>query len=603
MKKGKITIDELIELVPKLCDDIYGELAGKFQKDEQFYELDFKGELKIPDDFADEGIVLPTARDMVDAFVDHIDISNAKIFVNRKGTHTMPSEEAEMMRKYYLGVNYAINLYSDIAPGRVAAKHYALHGLSVVKTIWDADKWATKPMRDVGESDEAYKVRIEEWQGQTESVFPIVVQAVNPRCVFPDPSYVGRRFVIERHKKMCIDVLGRYPHWSNPRGKNPADDVEFISYWDGTYRCDLFDNEPILKTRSGMVEHGYGFLPYIFMESGLGNLSFEAKPEHRYVGLLRYMFDLLIAESRDFSIADVILAKTAWGGGFLEGDNTNLVTEVNQKFGKWQKLPPGVKAVPITPQTPPDALSLHLARTSSAIGEHAAPRSTRGLSETGVRSGADRRLIMAEGVRRFKYSEDAFRHGWAKVLINCAKLYKNVIPGNMKLWARGSTPADEFEEIIDKEKMKEPFSCYVEFAPISEEDEYRRHDDLERLLASGIVTKKWARTQMSNVDPVAMEREEEKERIKQSPALLQIKDQYIGTKMQEALMSMGMQPPMAGGMAGMSPAQGDAGRRMVPPITNRAPLGSMGNLENQWKQQRSQTPMSPTQGQFGGGNR
>lgn len=604
MKKGKINHEEIKGLVAK-CEEIYGGLHTKWGEEEQFYELDFKGKLDIPEDFKSEGIVLPTARDMVDTFVDHIDISNARIFVNRKGTTNLSAEEAEIMRKYYLGVNYAINLYADIAPGRVAAKHYALHGLTVVRTIWDADKWPDKPMRDADESDDDYKDRIAVWEEQTQFVFPLNVQAINPRCIMPDPSYMGRQFVIERHKKMCLDVYKRWPHWGNPLGKKIQDEVDFISYWDDTYRCDLLDGEPVLKVRGGVAKHNYGFIPYTFIDSGLGNLSYEAKPEMRYVGLLRYMMDLLIAESRDFSIADIILAKTAWGGGFLEGEQANLVTDVYQKFGQWTSLPAGVKPVPVTPQVPPDALNLHLARTSDFISAHAAPRSLRGLSETGVRSGADRRLIIAEASARYQYSRDAFRYGWAKVLINCAKLYKNVVPGDIRLWSRGTTPAEEFDEVIKKDKMKEPFTCYVEFAPISEEDEYRRHDDLERLVKAGIVTKKWARTQMSNVDPIAMEREEEKEIIKQSPALMQIRDQYIGQRMQEALMGIGGNIPPTPGIGGI-PRPGmpsEAGRRLVPPITERAPLGSGEEMQGGLKQQRSQKPMFPGQGQFGGGQR
>jgi len=79
------------------------------------------------------------------------------------------------------------------------------------------------------------------------------------------------------------------------------------------------------------------------------------------------------------------------------------------------------------------------------------------------------------------------------------RVLKNVVPGEFNVWAR--TPSDEFDIEFTKDDIVEPFNCYVEFAPVSEEDEYRRHDDLERLTAAGIVTRKWSREQMSNVDP------------------------------------------------------------------------------------------------------
>jgi hypothetical protein len=317
-----------------------------------------------------------------------------------------------------------------------------------------------------------------------------------------------------------------------------------------------------------------------------------------------------VAESRDFSISDIVLKREAWPTKDLVGKNAAQVTEYSQEYGALNRLPEGVEVAEKTHAVPPDALNQHFYRTSDAIAAHAAPRSVRGLGETGVRSGADRRLMISEAASRYRYSEDAFRNGTAKVLTNCARLMKNVIPGNMRVWAR--TPTDEFDVEIDKTKMKEPFTCYVEFAPISEEDEYRRHDDLERLATAGIVTRQWARTQMSNVDPIKMEREEEKERIKNDPAIQQAVSQYLAGKMAEALAkrsaaeSINNPPPAVPGPAGSSqgsagPAQGP-GRALVPPIPNVAPPGSAGALQNQLAGLRQPMPINQ-QGQTGGGNR
>ena len=168
--------------------------------------------------------------------------------------------------------------------------------------------------------------------------------------------------------------------------------------------------------------------------------------------------------------------------------------------------------------------------------------------------------------------------------------------------------------------MKEPFTCYVEFAPISEEDEYRRHDDLNRQIQTGLLTKKAARRQLSNVDPEALEREEEEEKIRNSPALNQALDMYIGTKIAAAIAQRqaaegpvapvappmppaGMpptgQPPMP--PTGMPPAGQPVPGRMTPPITQAAtPVQTQ---QTQLRQLRSPIPISPTQGQTGGGRR
>lgn len=601
MKKGKPSFEEIKDdLYPK-CKKLYGEkLFPKFEEDQKYYELDFQSELNLPVEFADEGIVLPTARDFVDVFVDHIDIANARVFVNRKGTSNISLEDAEMMRKFYLGLIHRTNVESDISPWRVAAKHYALHGLTILKTVWDADRWPDKPAQKENESEDAYAKRIDEWRSQTHESLPIVIQAISPRCVMPDPSYGGRMFVIEEHKKIALDVSKRWPHWRNPNGKNAGDEVDFVSYWDDTYRCDFIDGEPILKVKGGVAKHNYGFIPYVFIDSGLGNISYDARPEMRYVGILRYIMDLLISESRDYSISDVVLKREAWPWYSIEGENANLVTEVDQYYGKGNRLPSGTSIEFKTPQVPPEALNQHLYRTADYLAAHAAPRSVRGLSESGVRSGADRRLVIAEASARYRYSEDAFRNGTAKVLTNCARLLKNVIPGDVRVWAR--TPTDEFDDVIKKEKMKEPFTCYVEFAPISEEDEYRRHDDLRQLIAGGIITKRWARTQMSNVDPIAMEKQERKELLRQLPSYNQVLDQYLAAKAGEALGGAG---GAGGAQVGeqLTPREVEAGRRLVPPIPQRAPLGSAQETQNQLKAARRPVPTYPGQGEGGGGAR
>lgn len=593
------------ELYPK-CKEYYQDVIDEFKKDETYYELEFKEKLQLPDEFAKEGIVLPTARDMVDTFVDHIDISNARVFVNRKGTSNISAEEAEMMRKFYLGIIHRNNVEADISPWRVGAKHYALYGLGVFEDVWDADQWIDKPERKEDESENQYAERIDEWRSQTYDSLPIVIHAVNPGCVIPDPSYGGREFVFKEQEKVCLDIQERWLNWTNPKSRKISEKVDLVSWWGKRYRCMWADGEPLLPTKNGLVAHKYGFLPFVFMDSGLGNISMDGAAKKRYVGVLRYIYDLLVAESRDFSISDIVLKREAWPTKDIEGKNAAQVTEYSQEYGALNRLPEGVKVIEKTHPVPPEALNTHLYRTSDYISAHAAPRSVRGLGEVGVRSGADRRLMIAEASSRYRYSEDAFRNGTAKVLTNCARLMKNVIPGDIRVWAR--TPTDEFDLEVKKDKFKEPFTCYVEFAPISEEDEYRRHDDLERLVASRIVTPKWARTQMSNVDPIAMERDEERERIKNDPALQQAMSQYIAGKTMEALSkrsaaeSLDNPPPPMMGMQGMQGEQ-QAGRSLVPPIPNVPPLGSGQNLQNQLANLRSKTSMSPTQGLGGGGNR
>lgn len=591
----KPTVDEIKELYER-CVTYYSECKRLFEEDEKYYELQFKDELGMPIEFTAEGIVLPTGRDMVDTCVDHTDVHNARVFVNRKGTSPTTDIEAEMMRKFYTGLISRTEQEATISPWRVGAKHYWLHGVSYFKTVWDADRSPDKPEQKKGESEESYAERIDSWRSESGRGLPIVIQAVHPKNVMFDP-FGNDSFVFETQERLRYNVSLKWPSWSNPKDKRAGDTVQHISFWTPEYRCELYDGEPVFKVSGGVVKHKYGFLPYVAIDSGLGNLSADSDPKKRYVGVLRYIRNLLISESRNYSTSDCVLKRTAWPWGTIEGDNAESVQDVSQQFGTYTRLPKGTKLVQQTPQVPAGDLMNHLSLTGSYLAAHAAPNSVRGMGETGVRSGTDRRQLIAEASMKYQYGVIAFRNGTAKVLTNCARLMKNVIPGDIRVWAK--TPTDEFDMEIDKSKMKEPFTCYVEFAPVSEEDEYTRHDDLERLTASGIVTKKWARTQMSNIDPQSMELQEEIEKLKNSPAVSQVMDQYLAGKLTQILGTVQQIGALKDEQKNPETANPPRGQT---PMYNIPTPGSAEGMQNEMAGLRSPTSMTQ-QGQGGGGNR
>jgi len=603
IKNKKPTVDEILELYDdcKLRYETSG-IYKQFDEDEQFYELDFKDQLLLPTQFANEGIVLPTARDVVDTCCDNTDIFNARVTTNKKGTSEKSDKEQNLLRKFGLGVLYRNNVEASISPIRVGDKHFWMHGLAIIKDVWDADRWMDRPNRTEDESEVMYAERIDEWRSDRHDSIPIVIQGVHPRNIMLDPYYNGGMFVFETRDELCFNVKQKYLNWNNPKGKRITDKVEHISFWTKDFRCELYDREPVMKLGGGVVKHTYGFIPYVPIDSGLGNVSSDNDLKKRYVGVLRYIKDLLLSESRDYSIGDIILKRTAWPWGYLKGENDPGLTSISQKFGEYQYIG-NTEIIDMAPKIPPDALLTWLSVAANYLAGHAAPPSVRGMGESGVRSGADRRLIIAQASTRYQYSNEAFKHGISKVLSNCARIMKNVVPGNINVWAR--TPSDEFDIEIKKEDMREPFNFYVEFAPISEEDEYRRHDDLERLLKSGITTKKWTRKQMTNVDFEDMEIQDEIELIKQDPMVQQVFSQYAAGKAMQALSKRSEaesidNPPPELPMQGMEQGQ-EPGRRMATPIPKTAQPGSAEAIKNQLKGMRSPNSMTE-QGRGGGGS-
>jgi len=245
------------------------------------YELNFKNLLNMPDEYKDQGIVLPTARDYTDSCVDHTNVYNARVFVNKKGTSALSEKQQEKLRKICTGLLYRTNVEATISPWRVASKHFWVYGLGAVKTVWDADLFPEYPKQKNGESEAEYAGRIDEWRSNFGSNLPVAIKAVHPRTVMPDPYEEGGRFAFETREILVYDVKKKYPLWGNPQTKAVDQKVEWISYWDRNYRCELFDKEPIA---GGVRRHNYGFIPYTFIDTGLGNIDAKNDPVKRYVG-------------------------------------------------------------------------------------------------------------------------------------------------------------------------------------------------------------------------------------------------------------------------------------------------------------------------------
>lgn len=616
MFKDKPTVDDILDLY----DDVkkrYEEsgIWSQFERDWQLYEGDFLSELNLPAEHAKYGVILPTARDLLDACVDHTDVFYPRVWVGRKGESTKSRPEREALRRLGLGIIHRNNVEATISPYQVSKKHFWGNGVSFIKTVYDADRYIDKPERKDGESDDAYADRIDTWRSDINDSIPIRTPAIPPRHMLVDPYHDPPEYMFEVREQLLLNMK-QYRGWSNPKGHDKAaDKVEWASFWSKDYRCELFDREPVLKVKSGVAKHTYGFIPYVEIDTGLGNVTFDNDMCKRYVGILKFIETLLISESRDYSIGDVILAKNAWPWGYLKGPNAKLAVEISQKLGEYSIMPEGVEIIDMVPKLPPDALLTWMSVTSQAMATHAAPRSVQGLGEQGVRSAADRRLIIAQAATRYVYANIAYEHGIAKVLSNCARIMKNVVPGNIFVWARGKTPNDEFDIEVRKEDMKEPFTYYVEFGAQNEEDEYRRQDSLIKLTSGSnpIATVDWAREQMSNMDATAMKRQQMKDYVLQQ--LMPQIAQYANAKFQVALSELQGAEALTTGAAPSATGPGqppvgqpqqpaqpqEPGRSLAPPIPERAQPGSMEEMANQNRANLSVRRGS--QGLGGGGQR
>ncbi|MBW2673486.1 MAG: hypothetical protein JRD89_08755 [Deltaproteobacteria bacterium] len=608
-KSYEPSIDEILDLDAQ-TDSIYSRFHSQLEEDERFYEMDIKDLLQIPDEFRNMATVLPTPRMIVDTWVDNTDITNASITASVVQRGKEPSEAeieaAEIRRLFAAGLVYMTNINQEIAPWMVSRKHFWLHGLTAFRVLYNADAWPTKPR--VGGDGEVSMGKMQKYEQDKLHANPIDIRAVSPYWIKVDPSIGEPSFVIEKTKNVCLEVKKRYPYWSNPEGKEIQEDVEHIFYCDRDFYCNLFDGEPVLRGGRGrVIPHGYGFLPYVVINSGLGNISCRNDMSMRYVGMLRHIRDLLVAQSRLFSKMDILTSRNIWP--WLEGRNLGDAT-IETGLGKVNFLPQGAEIIEHESKMPPAEAGQLLQFISGMCADFGAPPALRGTSEEGVRSAADRRFMYGQAGARLRNAADAYKYRIAKVLEMAAEVFERKVPDDIRIYS--CTPTDNFDRVIKKEQMKGPYNYAVNFQHRSPEDEYREHDDQIRQKAAGLISREYIWQRRPDVDAKAMRKQILKERIEDSPALANLIQQYLAVKGGDIMgrrlaaegIAAGLPPPPVGPAETPPPGGGRPPMGpMTTPIPNRAVPGGPEEMQNILRAGRSQEPRSATQGRGGGGAR
>lgn len=511
---------------------LYSARNINFDQDDLYYELLFRDKLGLPEEYKDEGVVLPTARDIVDAGTNHISTVYARFFRPMRGTGVAAQEQATMLRKFDAAMFYRTKIESDISPWRTTSKHGCTYGMWCFETLYDPNKVPDEPEKRDGESDGDFTERMDIYNGELHDALPITIRAVHPRNVYPDP--VGECFIVEETKTLGqarAEWPGRKILAPTPEAGKPTGEVIQVSYFDRNYRAIYINGEPVLPgDEDGVIEHDYGFIPYVVGFSGLGNQSKSAKPELQAVGLIRYLRNLLRSESFAYSVYNIIIKAHSWPITFVSGPGAAVLAGIKLKFGKIYEKPPGVTIEDYVKSAPPEIVQQHMEYTSSILAASAAPRSVRGLPEAGVRSGTDRSLIIAEGRLKYDAILEQMQLSTAKVMSNCTKIAERVVPTDFHIWAK--TPDEEFDFRVDRSKIKQHYTTFVEFTPVSPEEEARRHADMENLVKTGIIsTATGRRRYMSHIDPEAEDIRVEAEKLRNDPAVRQVLAQIVAQEL------------------------------------------------------------------------
>jgi hypothetical protein len=321
-----------------------------------------------------------------------------------------------------------------------------------------------------------------------------------------------------------------------------------VEYWDEAWRSILVDGEPVL--RPSVVRHGYGFIPYVIGYSGLGYPDKENQPERLAVGLLRYLYELLTAESRAFTVSEYIMKHAVVPPLFVELEEGRPKPTIEMRLGQINYVRPGQipQPVKLVSESVVALFNQHRGQVHELLHESRAPRSVMGMREPGVGSGYQQSLITGRAQLRFEATKDSVGRMLSSAFSKTLALAERVVPGNLTLWAR--TPVDQFDVELQRDRIKGHYVNYVELEPVAEEENIRRIQTMLSLVQGGLISRDTGRRKyLSNVDPDEEEVKLAAEALRGSPRFRQLLEERLVQEAEAAL----------GGEGGTRKKPGEAG--------------------------------------------
>ncbi len=555
---------------------IYGELHSAFRDDEKYYDLDVAEFLNLPAQFVEEGVVLPTAREVVDTAADHVTPASRRVVVPRRKSDKKGTAQAMKLRLFYEALLTSYERPGTSSPFRQGAKNLARLGMLVFKQVFDKGKYPDAPSRsEFKGDDEGFEEAMGDFKDAKKLVMPFRLQLLHPVEVFPDPFHDEPEWVMQVSEKYVMEIKQAYPNWPNSNNNGDLKKIEVVEYWDDTHRAVLADKESALKGKtvdrdsdpetSPLIRHRWGAHPYIIQASGLGVDDHLHRPEKKYVSYLRYIKQVLLSESRQYSIADIVMKGAAWPVRAAEGERANEMPNIKLEYGTLQPLPPGVKITDLTPQLPAEMIFSFMQLSNSVISSATAPRIVRGLHQPGVSSGFDRQLALGEARLRYGSLAEAMEAALAMICQKAGILMERVVTESVHIMAH--TNADDFQ-VVNGRDFKNHHAVDVKVNVLEPEDEVRKHQDAIALVAGGLMAPQTAiRKFFPDVDPDTELGRILAARLLFSPQVMGLLSQGVTTKLAE---KVGLEEILAQILQAAQDEQETGGRGRSPRRPERA---------------------------------
>lgn len=296
--------------VLKLFDDvksIYHPLLAEFTKDEEYVQAswsdDFGKEI-VPEDWQDDGlevIVPPTAYNAVENAADHI-LTFPRVTVPIRPTKTNIEEQrniAERRRQFHELAWH--RTFEDCGDPLGRGKKSLVKGKLVLK---HEINWDVIPDLDDDPTPAQKRRYRRELERATGTYFPWKLTVIPKETVFEDPNQPwDPAFVFESYETRVLDLRSRFA--GNEAVEEELKDrdalarVTYTEYWSKP-NSEYPDGQFMQFVERREIHSGpnpYPYVPYAIGDPGWGDTDAEAKPEDRYVSIVRPIRKVIKAEA------------------------------------------------------------------------------------------------------------------------------------------------------------------------------------------------------------------------------------------------------------------------------------------------------------------
>ncbi len=264
-RKSAPRAEDVIDLVKGLVED-NEQRDRMYDRMDRLYDQTTTTSKQYSQDESVKRMTMPYATNAVDLVADLASQAEMSLTVPAIRETMDAKKDADEIEQWLLAVRKGNERRSDETFNADLAWITAQRGFCCVRTLF-TDALVEK-------TSEGYNV----------NTVPVIMQVKDPRIIYPQWTATGIDFVAEVWDRRVGDIRRLYPDVLTDKSYENATKVEWVEYWDDTYRMYFADGYPVLTKGRHAIPHGYGVVPYAF---GRARGTPRNEPEERYRPLLR----------------------------------------------------------------------------------------------------------------------------------------------------------------------------------------------------------------------------------------------------------------------------------------------------------------------------